>query len=258
MRNFIQLLRKSTSELTRYPGFLLIAWLVVTLSLPWLNLIFGRQAVLQGLVLAILLQVAFVLNVLYRSWGWWGMLRVVAGVLLLVWIIQAIIIRSGLPYGDLIYTSSLQPQLLGIPFIIPLTWLMMLPPAWLIARLATHRLSGCLARLIFLLASAIAFTGWMVYFDPLMVRLSILGWTPFGDFYGIPWQHYLFWLFISGLITFAISPKRLPGSALLSMYALSWASTFIILLVFGGLFLPALVGFAIMGGMLLWAGLMTG
>ncbi len=257
MSNFIQLLRKSTSELTRYPGFLLIAWVVVTLSLPWLNLIIGRQAVLQALALAILLQVAFVLNVLYRAWGWWAMLRAVAGVLLLVWAIQAIIIRSGLPYGTLSYTASLQPQLLGIPFIIPLTWLMMLPPAWMVARLATRQLSGCLARLLFLLVSGISFTSWMVSFDPLLARLGILVWTPPGNFFGIPWQHFLFWLFICGLVTFAVSPKRLPGSALLLMYVLAWLMTFIIILIFGGFFLPAIIGFAGMGLMLLWAGLMN-
>ncbi len=258
MSNFIQLLRKSVTELTRYPGFLLLAWLVVLLSLPWLNLVFGRQTVFQALVLVILLQVAFVLNVLYRAWGWWGMLRAVAGVLLLVWVIQAIIIRSGLPYGYLSYTSSFQPQLFGIPFLIPLSWLMMLPPAWMVARLVTRRLSGCLSRLLFLLVGSVAFTGWMVSFDPFLARLGILEWNPAGSFYGIPWQHFLFWLFIAGLITFAISPKRLPGSGLLLLYALSWISTFIVMLIYGGLFVPALVGFVVMGLMLLLAGLITG
>lgn len=258
MTNLIHLLRKSISDLTRYPGFLLIAWLVVTLALPWLKLLFGEQTLLQALTLSILIQAAFVLNVLNRALGWWSMLRVLAAVLLLVWVVQAIIIRSGLPYGNLHYTSLLQPQLLGIPFIIPITWLMMLPPSWLVARLATRRISGCMLRPVFILVSAIAFMGWMVSFDPLMARLGILNWTPAGDFYGIPAWNFLFWGFISALVTFAISPKRLPGSGLILMYTLVWVVEFISLLVFGGLLLPALIGFAVMGAMLLLAGFMTG
>lgn len=257
MTNFIQLLRKSIAELTRYPGFLLIAWLAVMLSLPWLKLFFKGPAIIQGLALAILFQAAFVLNVLYRAWGWWSMLRVAAGVLLLVWVVQAIVIRSGLPYGNFQYTSAMQPQLLGIPILIPLTWLMMLPPAWAVARLITRKLSGCLLRLIFVLLSAIAFTGWMVYFDPLLARLGILQWTPAGDFFGIPGLNYIFWLFISGLVTFAISPQRSPGGPMLLVYAFTWLVQFISLLILGGLLVPAVIGFALMGGILLWAALAT-
>lgn len=257
MTNFLQLLRKSILELTRYPGFLLIAWLVVMLGLPWLKLFAKGQTVIQALSLVILFQGAFVLNVLYRAWGWWSMLRVAAGVLLLVWVVQAIIIRSGLPYGTLQYTSAMQPQLLGIPILVPLTWLMMLPPAWAVARLITRKLSGCLLRLLFVTLSAVTFTGWMVYFDPLLSRLGILQWTPAGDFFGIPGMNYIFWLFISGLVTFAISPQRSPGGPMVLLYAFTWLVQFISMLIIGGLMVPALVGFALMGAMLVWAGLMT-
>jgi uncharacterized membrane protein len=251
MNNFILLLRKSLAELTRYPGFLLIAWVVVTLSLPFLNLLFGLQTFLQGLTLAILLQAAFVLNVLYRAWGWWSMLRVVAAVLLLVWAVQAIVIRSGLPYGSFEYTSLLQPQLLGIPFIIPIVWLTMLPPAWVIARLITRKLSGCLLRFLFILASSVAFTAWMIYIDPLLTHFGIMQWFPSGNFYGTAGLNYLFWLFIAALLTFAISPKRPPGGSLLLVYTLAWLAEFIIIIFIGGLLVPALVGFVLMGGMLL-------
>ncbi len=253
MINFLQLLRRSFLELTRYPGFLLIAWVVVMIALPFLNLYVGKQILWQGLTLAILLQVAFILNVLYRSWGWWGMLRVAAAVLLLVWVVQAIIIRSGMPYGELQYTGSLQPQLLGIPFIIPPMWLMMLPPSWVVARLITRKLSGCMLRPVFVLLSAIAFMGWMVSADPLLAHLGILQWTPRGDFYGIPGWNFVFWLFMAALLTFAISPNRVPGGPLLLMYTLAWVVTFIIMLVFGGVLLPALLGFAVMGILLIGA-----
>ncbi len=255
MINFFLLLRKSFTELARYPGFLLIAWVVVTLALPFANLLFGVQTFIQGLTLAILLQAAFVLNVLNRAWGWWAMLRMVAAVLLLVWAIQAIIIRSGLPYGNLQYTSLLQPQLLNIPFIIPIIWITMLPPAWVIARLITRKLSGCALRILFVLAGGVSFTAWMIYLDPLMAHFGILTWSPAGNFFATPILNYLFWLFISGLLTFAISPKRMPGGSLLLVYTLGWLAEFVVLVVVGGLLLPALVGFVLMGGMLLGAAL---
>jgi uncharacterized membrane protein len=258
MMNFWRLLRKNISELTRYPGFLLIGWLAVTLSLPLFYRLFGLQSLIQWLTLSILLQTAFVLNVLYRAWGWWGMLRVTAAVLLLVWIVQAIILRSGLPYGDLQYTSLWQPELLGVPFIIPATWLMMLPPSWVMSRLLTRKLSGCLMRFLFVLASAVAFTGWILSFDPFLAHLGIIIWTPPGDFYGIPWPNYLFWLFLAALLTFAISPKHHPGGSLLLLYTLVWLVEFIAVMLIGGLVLPALVGFVVMGGFVLGAGIMSG
>jgi len=257
MTNFIQLLHKSISSLGRYQAFLLAAWLVVMLSLPLLNLVFGEQALLQGLALAVLLQVAFVLNVLYRAWGWWSMLRAAAGVVLLAWVIQAIIIRSGLPYGNLQYTDLLQPQVMSVPILIPLTWLMMLPPAWAVAMLITRRLSGCLMRPAFVMVSAVAFTAWGFCLDPLMVHLGLLQWNPYGDFYGTPWLNYIGWMLVSAVITFGLSPKRLPGGSLVLVYALTWLVEFISLLIFWGLPVPALVEFFLMGGMLLWAAVIT-
>jgi uncharacterized membrane protein len=253
MSNFIQLLRKSISDLRRYPGFLLLAWLVVSLSLPWLYRLFGEQTLLQGLALVVLLQVAFVLNVVYRAWGWWSMLRTAIEVVLLAWVVQAIVVRSGLPYGNLRYTELLQPQVLGIPVLIPLMWLMMLPPAWAVAKLITHKLSGCLMRFVFILVSAIAFTAWGFYTDPLMAHLGLLNWTPHEGLYGTPWLNYTGWLLVSGVITFGISPKRIPGGALVLVYTLTWLVEFISLMVFGGLPLANLLGFISMGAMLLLA-----
>jgi uncharacterized membrane protein len=226
MMNFIRLLRKSIFELKRYPGFLLIAWLVVMLALPFLYRMFGEQILLQGLALVVLLQVAFVLNVLYRAWGWWGMLRTAIEVVLFAWVVQAIVIRSGLPYGNLRYTHLLQPQVLGIPMLIPLLWLMMLPPAWAVAKLITYNLTGCLMRITFILFSAIAFTAWGFFIDPLLAHLGLLQWTPSGGLYGTPWLNYTGWLLVSG-----------------------------VLYIFGGLIVAALIGFSLMGTMLLLAAL---
>lgn len=257
MTNFFSLLRKSISGLDRFPAFLLALWVAVMLSLPLLRLIFSIHWVVQGLILAVLLQAVFVLHVLYKSWGWWSMLRMAIAMFLLVWAIYAIVIRSGLPYGNLQYTQALQPQVLGVPVVIPLTWLMMLPPAWAVARLITRGLSGCLMRFSFVLISAIAFTAWGFYFDPLMVHLGVSSWAPAGGYYGVPWLNFVGWLFISGLITFAISPTRVPGGLLVLVYALAWLVEFILLFLLGGMMWAALIGFALMGALLLSAAIIS-
>ena len=257
MTNIILLLRKSILGLERYPKFLLFTWLIVMLSLPLFKAVFGQQTLLQGLALAVLLQVAFVLNVLYRSWGWWSMLRTSVGVVLLAWAVQAIVIRSGLPYGYMQYTNLLQPQVLNVPLLIPLAWLMMLPPAWAVAKLITHKINGCLMRFAFIAVSGLVFTAWGLYFDPLMVHLGLLRWNPIGEFYGTPWFNYLGWILVSGVITFGVSPKRLPGGAFILVYSLTWLIDFLTLLLFWGLPLPALAGFCLMGGALLGAGIAT-
>jgi uncharacterized membrane protein len=257
MTDFITLLRKTITNLDRYQIFLSAAWVVVMLSLPIVARVFGQQALLQGLALSVLLQAGLVLNVLNRSWGWWSMLKTSLGVVLLSWAVLAIVIRSGLPYGNLHYTSSLQPQVLNVPVLIPLTWLMMLPTAWAVAKLITRTMNGCLLRLVFVLVSALAFTAWCFYFDPLMVHLGVLNWTPAGAFYGTPWLHSLGLGLVSGLITFGISPKRLPGGLLVMVYMLTWLLEFISLLIFWGLPVPALVGFFLMGGTVIWAGMVT-
>ncbi len=257
MTRFFTLIRKSVASLERNQLILLIIWLLVMLSLPVLFTLLGSQGLLQGLTLAVLLQVALVLNILYRAWGWWGMLRGAIEIILLAWIMLAIVVRSGLPYGEINYTAVLQPQVLGVPVLIPLTWLMMLPPAWAVAKQITYRLSGCLMRFVFVVLSAAAYTAWEFYFNPLMAHLGIVEWVPTGTFYGVPLPHFFGLFLVSAVITFAFSPKRLPGGSLVLLYGINWAADFILLVLFWRLPVPALVGFGLMGGMLLWAALST-
>jgi uncharacterized membrane protein len=257
MTNFFSLMRKSITGLGRYPSALLIGWLVISLALPALQFHASEKTFLQALSLVVLLQVAFVLNALYRVWGWWGMLRAVVGVVLLSWIILAIVVRSGLPYGNLTYTAVLQPQVLDVPLLIPLAWMMMLPPAWAVARLITRKLTGCVMHLSFISLSAVAFTAWGLYFEPLMVNLGFEQWNPAGEFFGVPWLHFLGWLVVSGVITFGLSPKRIPGGVLVLVYGLTWLVDFITLFVFWNLPGPAFAGLGMMGLMLVGAAIVN-
>ena len=253
MTNFIQLLRRSILNLGRYQTILLVAWLVVMLSLPIAQVIFGEQTLVQGLTLAVLLQLAFVLHVLYQAWGWWNLLRVTVSVVVLTWVAEAITTRSGYPFGSYSFTPLLQPQVMGVPVLVPLVWMMMLPPAWAVSRLITRKTSGCLVRPVFILVCALAFTAWVFYFGPQTMRLGLVEWNSPVGYLGIPWITFLGWLLVSGLTTLAVSPKRLPCGILVLVYGLTWLAGSISQLLFWGLTIPALAGFLLMGGMLLWA-----
>jgi putative membrane protein len=174
-------------------------------------------------------------------------------VLIIAWAAEAIGVRSGYPFGSYDYTSKLQPQVMSVPILVPMAWLMMLPPSWAVARLITRKASGCLVRPTFVLVSALAFTAWDFYLDPQMVSWGMWEWSAPGRYFGIPWVNFLGWLIVSALITLAVSPKRLPGGLLVLLYALTWVVEFICQLIIWGLVGPALVGFFLMGGMLLWA-----
>lgn len=113
-------------------------------------------------------------------------------VVLLTCAIIAIIIRSGLPYRNLHYSSLLQLQVMDVPIVIPLTWLMMLPPPWAMTKLIIRTLSGCLLWLVFVLVRAMAFMAWCFYYDPLMINLGVLEWKPPGRSLAHPGA--LFWI----------------------------------------------------------------
>ncbi len=257
MHNFISLLRKSLHGLSRYQTVLLAGWLVLMVSIPLLRRFIGERVFLQALALFVLIQVLFVLRVLYSAWGWWSTLRVAVGVVLFAWVAQAIGVRSGYPFGHYRFTPALQPQVMDVPLLIPLMWLMMLPSAWAIAKLISRRVSGCLARPLFVIISALAFTAWAFYLEPQMVQWGLLQWTSPGGYFGIPWISFLGWFLVSAIISLAVSPRRMPGGLLVVVYSLTWLLQLICQVVLTGLIGPAVAGFFAMGSMLFAAALQT-
>jgi len=253
MVNFISLLRKSILGLDRYLKFLLICWLILMVALPFIRRYIGERPFVQGLTLLVLFQLLYVLQVLYRAWGWWYLLRVALGVVLLAWAAEAIGIRSGFPFGSHHFAASLQPHIMGVPFLIPMMWLMMLPPAWAVARLITRKLVGCVVRPLFVVVSGLAFTAWYFYLEPLMVHWGLVDWAAAGGYFGIPWLNYLGLILVAGVISFAVSPRRLPGGLLILVYTLTWLVEFILQFIFWGLPGAALAGFLSMGIMVVFA-----
>jgi putative membrane protein len=221
------------------------------INLPLLQWGLGESALPIGISVGVLLQLTTVLAILLWTWGSRRTARVVAVVVACAWLVEYVGHTTGFPFGDYAYTERLQPQVGGVPLLIPLAWLTMLPPSWAVAaRLARGRLG-------FVVASALVFTVWDLFLDPQMVAWNLWVWTPPGGYFGIPWTNFAGWFAMSALITALASVlaplHELPARPLIAIYAVSWALELIGLLVFWGLPGPALVGGVGMGVALLTA-----
>ncbi len=230
-------------DLRGWPAALLLAWLLTMLSMPLTNLLWGDRALLPTIVLTVLLQAGAGMALLARAWGLCRTVLAAAVALVLTWGLEAVGSATGFPFGAYHYTERLQPQLAHVPLLIPLAWLMMLPPAWAVGQ----RLSRGRSRLVFVVLSALAFTAWDLCLDPQMVRWGLWVWEQPGGYFGIPWVNYLGWLLGAALVTAAARPRDLPERPLLLLYGLTWLLESVGLVLFWGLPGPALCGFVGMG-----------
>ena len=105
------------------------------------------------------------------SRGW----RTGVGVLLLVAgtavVVEAIGLATGFPYGEYRYGDVLGPRLLGVPFLVPLAWLMMAWPSWVLAARLARRPVARVA------VAAAVFAAWDVVLDPQMVQAGYWTWA---------------------------------------------------------------------------------
>lgn len=226
--------------------FLFAGWILSMISLPPAKYFFGETALPIGITLSAVLQACTVLAVLFSAWRVVRTLWTAVAVVSLAWLAEFIGSTTGFPFGAYHYTDFLQPQLGGVPLLIPLAWLMMLPPAWAVAQC----LAGSKSRLAFIGWSALALTAWDLFLDPQMVAWGLWRWAEPGGYFGIPWLNFLGWLLAVGLITALVQPKPLPMRPLVLIYLITWLLETLGLLFFWGLPGPAVVGFVGMGSVL--------
>jgi len=246
----IQKIHITWSHLRRADRLILgqiVIWIATMISLPIIYWTFDEQALQIGIEVGVLVQVAAVMVILARSWGVPRALAVGLLSIALAWLSEAIGTATGFPFGRYTYTQVLQPQILHVPLLIPMAWLMMLPPAWA----AGWLLVGPTNRIVWAFSSAVAFTVWDLFLDPQMVAWGYWDWDQTGGYFGIPWVNFLGWLLVSFLVTSAVSflfhPSKLPTSPLLVVYIFTWLLQTIGQFFFWNLPGSALVGFIGMG-----------
>jgi putative membrane protein len=223
------------------------AWLLTMITIPILRWLLGEGALRWGVSVSVCLLVAAVLAILHQAWGVRRTARVVVPVVLLAWLLEYVGHTTGYPFGHYSYTVALQPQLGNVPLLIPLAWLMMLPPAWAVG----SWLSGTDRGLRFVLVSAGAFTAWDLFLDPQMVAWGYWQWATPGGYFGIPWLNFGGWFLSSALITLVARPSALPIKPLLLIYIITWLLQSIGQALFWAMPGPALVGFLVMGSFVL-------
>jgi putative membrane protein len=226
----------------------LVLWVLTMITLPILGWILGEGYLIRGMAFGVIMQAAAVLVILFYAWGWARTLKTFAIVVVLSYLAEFVGSSTGIPFGKYHYTGLLQPQLAGVPLLIPLAWMMMLPPAWAIAKTI---LGESRPRWAFVLLSALAFTAWDLFLDPQMVGWGFWVWETPGAYFGIPLSNYLGWIVISAVITLAANPKDLPVGPLSLVYVLTWLLQTIGQGIFWSQPGPAVVGF-IGSGIFVW------
>ncbi|WP_241175748.1 carotenoid biosynthesis protein [Modestobacter sp. KNN46-3] len=110
---------------------------------------------------------------------------VVVGVVAVLF--EALGLRTGFPYGEYRYSDLLGPTLLGVPFLVPLAWLMMAWPSWVLAARLTARVRPARRRAARVAVAAYVFAAWDVVLDPQLVQAGYWRWAhPESGLPGIP------------------------------------------------------------------------
>ncbi len=109
---------------------------------------------------------------------------------------EAIGVRTGVPFGRYAYADSLGPQVLDVPLIVPLAWVMMSYPCLLLGR----RLGGG-RRALVALSGGLTLAAWDLFLDPQMVAAGRWVWAhpvpALPGVPGIPLTNFVGWLLVA-------------------------------------------------------------
>jgi uncharacterized membrane protein len=168
------------------------------------------------------------------SRGWrtgLGVLLLVAGTAVAF---EAVGLATGFPYGSYSYAGTLGPTLLGVPFLVPLAWLMMAWPSWVLAARLTRPIRSGFGRPARVAAAAAVFAAWDVVLDPQMVQAGYWTWAhPAPGLPGIetvPLTNLAGWLLAGAvlmtLLDLVVRAASVPGSPLIGdgapLLAVAW------------------------------------
>jgi putative membrane protein len=163
---------------------------------------------------------------------------------------EAVGVATGFPFGGYAYTGTLGPELLGVPAVVPLAWVMMAWPALVVGRALA---SGPVA---VTLVGAAALATWDVFLDPQMVDAGHWRWAEPSPALplvpGVPLTNYAGWLLVAVLLVGALDrllePEgEQPSGPAAALYLWVYGSSVLAHAAFFDLPGSALVGGLLMG-----------
>ncbi|SMO71713.1 putative membrane protein [Geodermatophilus aquaeductus] len=146
---------------------------------------------------------------------------------------ESVGLATGYPYGSYTYSDALGPTLLGVPFLVPLAWLLMAWPSRVLAALLTRRVRPARRRAARVAVAAAVFAGWDVVLDPQLVQAGYWTWAhPTPGLPGIdtvPLTNLAGWL-LAGLVLMALlevvvartARDGVPGADAAPLLVIAW------------------------------------
>ena len=130
---------------------------------------------------------------------------------------EALSVRTGFPFGPYYYTEVFGPGILGVPFIIPLAWYVIVYLGYMVTNLMLFRqpvvTTGTAGAVWLSLIGALVVTAYDLAADPFMVQ-TIKAWVMInhGDYFGEQLRGFAGWTLVSFLIgvIVRISHRSLP------------------------------------------------
>jgi putative membrane protein len=166
--------------------------------------------------------------------------------------VEAVGVRTGVPFGTYTYTGDLGPQVFGVPAVVPLAWAMMAWPALVVGRTLAPRWRTPVA-----VVGGAALTAWDLFLDPQMVDAGHWRWAhphpavPLVP--GVPLTNYAGWLVVAAVVVGVLDrllprPDRPSGPAA-ALYLWVYASSVVAHVAFLDRPGSALVGGLVMGAL---------
>lgn len=127
------------------------------------------------------------------------------------YVVEAIGVATGWPYGEFVYLVDLGPMLAGVPLALPVFFLPLVVNSYLLVRLLLE--PDAVGRAVRLLATIGTVLAMDVVLDPGAVALGFWAYTAGGAFYGVPLSNFAGWV-LSATVAVLVLDWGIDGPAL--------------------------------------------